>query len=830
MIPRHTLVVLIAWLMASGAVWAQDGIPLAGRVVNENGEPLEGARIILRPAGNPEAEIQAYTNPAGEYRTTVPEPGEYRADVECKGYFALHDAPVTLAAEPSQTDFTLNRIREVFESVDVSATPPPINMETTQTQETVTGREINNIPYSTSNDLRTALRTAPGVLPDNRGRLHINGGKEEQAFYTLNGFNITDPLSGRFETRLSVESVQTVDVVSGLVSAEYGKGSAGVLAINTKTGDDKFRATATNFVPGLETQGGFHIGNWTPRVNFSGPIKRGRAWFSNTLDTVYTNTIIKELPKGDNNSSSWLVSNHLTTQVNLTPANILHAGFLTNFRLAPRYGLGVLDPRETTVDERGRQWFFHAKDQIYLPRQILLEVGYAANRTFAREIPQGQDLYHITPDGRTGNYFVDATREASRDQVLGNVFLPTFNLLGEHRVKVGVDLDRLSYWQDAHRTGIVNYGADFIRSRTTVFKGSGLAQLVNYESGVYLQDSWKPRPRLLFEVGVRGDWDQILHYWNASPRLGVAWQPPGLSRTKISGGYGIIYDATNLRVFTRPMDQYSLTTYFGDNGQPIRGPALTVFTILNPHPARPRYHNWTVSVEQEFAHGVHGRVEYLRKRGYLGFTYLNNLADTLIPQAWPGGNQATEFDALYELTNDRRDKYDHVRLTVHQTIKRQYEWMFSYTLSRAYSNAVVDANIDDPLLVYDNTGPMPWDTPHRLMSWGYFPTPWKNWSVAYLSEWHSGFPFSIVDENSRVIGGVNTRRYPDYFSLNLHVERRFEFKSQLWALRAGCNNVTNRLNPTVVNSNTASQNFMQFYGGADRSFNFRIRWLGKVAQ
>jgi hypothetical protein len=52
---------------------------------------------------------------------------------------------------------------------------------------------------------------------------------ENQVLYTLNGFNISDPVSGRFTTRLPVESVRSVEYSSGRYSAEFGKGSAGAL-------------------------------------------------------------------------------------------------------------------------------------------------------------------------------------------------------------------------------------------------------------------------------------------------------------------------------------------------------------------------------------------------------------------------------------------------------------------------------------------------------------------------------------------------------------------------------------------------------------------------
>jgi hypothetical protein len=604
-----------------------------------------------------------------------------------------------------------------------------------------------------------------------------------------------------------------------------------VLSINARTGDDTFRTTSTNFVPGFEYNRGIMIGGWTPRFNVSGPIKRGRAWFSNSADVQYVNTVIKELPRGQDQTTSWRFSNHVNTQVNLAPSNILYTGFLVNLFSAPLHGLSALDPPETTRDISRRQWFFHTKDQLYLTRDILVEAGYAANRTYGREMPQGNSIYQIMPDGMRGNFFVNSTQRASRDQFLVNTFLPTYTLAGEHRVKAGADLDRLTYWQDVRRTGYENFGQDCIRRRRTVFGGVGETALANSEASVYLHDSWRLRPNMLLELGGRGDWDRILHYWSVSPRAGVAWSPPRLSHTKLSGGYGMIYDATPLRVFMRPQDQHMLTTYYDPHGNVVRGPAVTAFTIQHFDPSRPRYRNYSLGWEQEWRPGVHTQVDFLRKRGNYGFTYVNILKPGgVAPPEWRERFRDLKFDSLYSLTNDRTDMFDSLRLTFRQVIRRKYEWMASYTRSRSLSNAVVDVNLDDPIVVDLNVGPMPWDSPNRFLTWGYLPTFREKWAVAYMLDWRTGFPFSIVSEDGRMAGRVNSFRLPDYFELNLHIERRFEFRKNIWAFRAGANNITNHSNPNLVNNNMSSTSFLRYYGGADRSFNVRLRWLGKLAQ
>jgi hypothetical protein len=97
-----------------------------------------------------------------------------------------------------------------------------------------------------------------------------------------------------------------------------------------------------------------------------------------------------------------------------------------------------------------------------------------------------------------------------------------------------------------------------------------------------------------------------------------------------------------------------------------------------------------------------------------------------------------------------------------------------------------------------------------------------------MADWRTGFPFSIQDDIGRVQGSVNSVRFPDYFELNLHLERRFLFRRYRWAFRFGANNVTNRPNPDTVINNSASSRFMAFYGGQGRAYVLRLRWLGRI--
>jgi hypothetical protein len=202
----------------------------------------------------------------------------------------------------------------------------------------------------------------------------VNGSSESQVLYLLNGFNLTNPISGQFQTLLAVEGIRSVDLASGRYPPEFGKGSAGVRNISTESGTDTFHYTATDFIPGLSLQQGLHLGNWYPRFGVSGPIVRKRAWFSDMLDSEYAESLVTGLPGGQNTRSGWAGSNLLHAQVNLTASNILFADFLVNVDNERRVGLGPLNPVSTTSTVHTREDFGSIKDQAYFGHGVLVGV------------------------------------------------------------------------------------------------------------------------------------------------------------------------------------------------------------------------------------------------------------------------------------------------------------------------------------------------------------------------------------------------------------------------------------------------------------------------
>ncbi len=801
-------------------------VELTGHVRDENEAPVAGARIIVRPA--PPATSgpwQTLTDIVGAFSLRLPAPGDYLIDVAREGYYELKDRPVRVETAQDIT-LIINSVREVFQSVTVNGQPSPVDITQTHREEVLTGTEVNDIPYPNSHSLRNSMKLMPGVLDDPTGQLHFNGSSENQVQYVLNGFDITDPTTGAFNSTLAVEGIRSLNYLSGRYSPEYGKGSAGVLAINTETGTDRFHYTATDFIPGLNIQQGVRLGNWYPRFGVSGPIRRGRAWYADTFQSEYNNALITGLPGGQNTRSGWAGSNLLHAQVNLNDTNILFTDFLFNIDNQNRVGLGPLDPVSTTQTVDRRQYFGSIRDQFSLAGRALIEIGYGHNQIADSQTPQGQTPYVFSPAGRSGNYFVTSTQGATRDQGVIHVYLPRFHLAGSHQVEAGNDTDLLSYNGDFRRTSYELLGLSSQLLSQTSFFGPGVFTVHDTEVALWLRDTWRITKRLQLDAGLREDWDRLVNRFGWSPRVALSWAPFAAGHTRVAGGYSITHDAAPLAPFGRMLDQSALTTSFGPDGNPTGPPAVTTFGRGPAGLQLPRATNWTAGVDDEISAHLTAGAHFLRRRGTNGFSFFNTLAPDAPPSLLPLPNSVTA--GAYQLQNLRRDNYDSVQVNVHQTLSAQYEWMASYTWSRAHSNAVLDDNTGVPLQILPVLVPMPWDAPHRFLGWAYVPLPFKDWAVAALADARTGFPFSVQQVNGVIAGPVGSYRYPLHFDLNLAIERMITFHGFRFALRGGVNNLTNQKNPTAVNNVIGSPQYLQFLGNEGRHFVVRIRFLARA--
>ena len=812
-------------------------------VTDENTVAVPSALVQLRTSSqaNP---LRCETDFAGRCSFTSLIAGTYELRIDKQGFYAT-TLPDVQPQTTANIDVTLSHQQEVREIVNVVESPPSIDPAQVTSKEQLTGMDIIDMPYPDTHDYRNAINFIPGVVQDTSGQPHVAGAETHQTLTLLDGFNVTQPANGLLLARVSTDAFRSIAVEPSREPAEFGKGSGGVLNLNTGIGDDHYRFIATDFIPSIQNKKGLALDQWTPRLTISGPIEKGKVWFFDALEGEYDNYIIPQLPNGQDTDHYWQGGNLAKVQTNLTSRNILTMSFLYNYLDDEYSGLSLFSPALANPTDAESGYFATIKDQHYFSGGELLEAGFNFDQYNLAVTPHGTAPYFMTTITAGGNYYLDYQTQARRFQLLSNLYLPPRDWHGHHDVKLGIDLDRIDYDAEFSRHPISFWEGQAITtangacptnpngvpiapspcSRYSVFSGGNYSTTYNSEASAYVEDRWSITDRLLIEPGIRLDWDQIVRQNLVSPRLAGTYVLDNSGNTKLSAGVGIVYDATDLILIARPHAGERADYFFNSAGAPtdLSGgaiptptPVISTFSVDRNTLQAPRFLNWSVGVERKLPKAIFLKAEYLQREGTQDFVY--NTVNGL-----PGGN--------FLLENTRTDHYHAVQFTLRHSFGQLYMISGSYSRSSARSNQVLNFNVDSPFLSPQASGPFPWDTPNRFLSWGYLPffslPIIHHLDLAYSAEARNGFPFDVYSNLQELVEPPGSRRFPTYFTLNLQLEKRFHAFGYYWALRGGFDNITGNLDPIFVNADINSPQFLTFSGYGHRAFTSRIRFLGR---
>src|SRR6202023_724876 len=191
------------------------------------------------------------------------------------------------------------------------------------------------------------------------------------------------------------------------------------------------------------------------------------------------------------------------------------------------------------------------------------------------------------------------------------------------------------------------------------------------------------------------------------------------------------------------------------------------------------------------------------RNGYHGFAYVDQTPGQ------PGG--------IFLLQDNRKDRHRSGTFSVRHVLSETTEVYGAYTRSRAHSNEVLNPVQGSIFFAAQQSAPVAWDAPNRLLTWGWTPTHIWKIQFSYFYEYRTGYPFSIVNLQQQLVGAPHSSRFPSYQNLNLALEKKFALRGYLWAARIEMVNAFGHKNPNVVVNNLDAPNFGAFAGGQRRA-------------
>lgn len=386
-------------------------------------------------------------------------------------------------------------------------------------------------------------------------------------------------------------------------------------------------------------------------------------------------------------------------------------------------------------------------------------------------------------------------------------------LKGRHSFDFGVDVSRFYNNNISENVGSFTFStlANFLNDSASSFttqEGNADDKILMPSWGLFAQDSFKWRPNLTLSLGLRYDWNGTPSEANNKfavfdpntdalvtigapgfsqvyptndklfqPRLGIAWDPWGDGKTSVRAGYAILAQqpTTNLvsglsgnPPFATPLASSSKTGGITFEAPPINPKTISPFTV------DPNYHDayaqdWNLTIQRELTNTLGLQVAYVGTKS----THLQQVINANQPAVVAGAFSPAaaapfaNFSEIEEVNSDGNSNYNALWVTLHKQATHGFEFLTSYTYSKAldYSSLDFPNNLpQDSNDLRNEYGPSDFDARNRWVFSGFYTLPFKGnrlvsgWELALITQAQSGNPLTgFVSGVSGLFPGATIR-------------------------------------------------------------------------
>ena len=299
--------ILLLLLLLAKVVSAQ--ITLSGRVVSDaNGRPVEFASILITESG-----LWAVTDAQGQFTIKDVGEGKMTLTVQCLG-FQKRTWPMTISKSVNNLTLKLKEDNLLLDEVTVTAKR---KSDESTTSYTIDRTALDNQQILNLGDIQTLLPGGKSVNPTlmSDERMALRSGTQEKgnaSFGTaveVDGMrldnNATVGETAGVSTRsVSTSNIESVEIVTGIPSVEYGDLSNGVVKVNTRKGKSPYiiEGKLTQHTRQIALNKGFNLGTRHGVLNasleharsFSDAASPHTAYQRNVLSLHYMNVFMQQ--------------------------------------------------------------------------------------------------------------------------------------------------------------------------------------------------------------------------------------------------------------------------------------------------------------------------------------------------------------------------------------------------------------------------------------------------------------------------------------------------------------------------------------------------------
>jgi len=232
---------------------------IVGTVADSQHQRIANATVLLRQESTG-AERTVKSGPDGSFNFSPLTIGTYTLIVQRDGFERYEQSGLSISAQSTLREDIALHVGNVTSTVNVVATAPLLETQSTSLQHLVGQQSIQDLPLNGRN-VAFLAQTAPGVTiaqADSRGlaasgSFSANGQRRGQNDYLLDGIDnnaaIMDYVNqSQYVVLPPPDALQEFVVQTNNYSAEFGHSAGSVLNVSTKSGGDKYHGEVWDYL------------------------------------------------------------------------------------------------------------------------------------------------------------------------------------------------------------------------------------------------------------------------------------------------------------------------------------------------------------------------------------------------------------------------------------------------------------------------------------------------------------------------------------------------------------------------------------------------------
>jgi hypothetical protein len=778
---RTILISLFALLWAADANAQIERATLAGTITDPSGASVPKAAVaIVSP--NTGFQRRVETGSSGVYSITDLPIGTYNVTVSHEGFRTFEEKGIELSVRQTRTVDVKLQVGTAIARIEVQGATQALENSNAELGTVLQSGQVNDIPIN-GRDWATLMTLAPGAINLGGGGqrdLRFVGRAIDDSNYVFDGIDATgvQEQSQKVGVRLniSLESIAEFRVSSSVYTAESGGSAGAQISVVSKSGTNAFHGGVFEFFRNdiFDARSPFDFPKVPPfRLNqfggsLGGPIKKNRTFFfldyEGLRQRLHT-TVIGFVPNAAFRASvlatspilkpflnSWPVGqtpfDSLTDQwssiglnSNREDSGVIRVDHSFNERTSIFGRLNIDDVSITSpLDTVGG-----VDAPVIRPSNMVIQLTHVFSPTVVNEVRGGFNrsaMHHYqfgtsplsTSNGEAGYVGVsvsgfDGPSTNSLDTEVGTTIDGYDDLSivrGRHTIKMGIGVERhrLNNSSEGIAAGTLSYSSpqNFVNNILDDYQFVGELPLGGNRRTYYMpyvQDTYKARPNLTLNLGLRYEYYTVLKEvrdriavvklscggfcpkgtplyspvrTNFAPRVGLAWTPGGTTgSTVIRAGFGIYFSPNQMDDFSDGHE--STGQRFDVSSASVPGLSWPVSLSLLPAPSyspkawdpnrRDGYdENWDFAVERMFPHSFLGQIAYDGSEGHRLFSAIRtNRIDPLT-----GTRPLPEFGEFNQKGNDGNSNFHSLQVSLKHPLTTGWLWETQYMWSHAMSD------------------------------------------------------------------------------------------------------------------------------------------------